>query len=228
MADKPAMIADLFSRCSELVAQEETEMGRMMGTILPVLAWLNEPIALRPGALGDSFSGFTSVSLQAGARVVTTDVEGKAVARPLAKLRTKDCLAVIRESFPELRKLVADKRSAAQVKPALSMRTAIGGARFILDMRSYRLLVSNSGGDCLNPRVSMQLSGGRTKACRPCDVSRGERVEVDLGVFKEVSTMERLKLQIECEDADGRELLGDETVRLDGASWQEAVLSDRR
>jgi hypothetical protein len=228
MTDKPVTIADLFSKCSELAVQEEKEMGKMMVAILPVLAWLNEPVALRPGSLGDSFTRFTSISLQPGATVVTTDVEGRVVARPLAKLRTQDCLAVIREAFPELQRLVAEKRRAAQVKPALSLKAALGGSRFILDMRSYRLLVSNSGGDCRNLRVSTQLSGGRTKTCRPCDVGRGERVEVDLGVFKEVGTMERLKLQIECEDEDGRELGGDETVRLDGINWQEAVLSDRK
>jgi hypothetical protein len=227
MAEKPVTIADLFSKCSELAAQEEKEMSRIMSTILPVLAWLNGPVVLRPGSLGDAFSGFASVSLQPGATVVTTDLKGKVLARPLAKFRTKECLVIIREAFPELQRLVADKRRAAQVKPALSVKAAVGGSRFILDMRSYRLLVSNSGGDCLDLRISMQLSGDRTKACRPCDVNRGERVEVDLGVFKEVSTLERVKLQIDCKDVDGRELRGDETIRLDKDGWQEAALSDK-
>jgi hypothetical protein len=227
VADKPATIADLFSKCSELAAQEEKEMGRIMSTILPLLAWLNQPVALRPGSLGDAFSRFASVSLEPGATVVTTDFEGKVLARPLAKFRTKDCLAIFGEAFPELQKLVAEKKRAAQVKPALSMRASLGGARFILDMRTYRLLVSNSGGDCRGLSVSVQLSGDRTKACKPCDLNQGEWVEVDLGVYKEVSALERVKLRFDCKDVDGRELHGEQTIRLDGAAWQEAALRER-
>ena len=223
-ADKSVTIADLFSKCSDLASEEAKKMGAMMGTMLPVLAWVNEPVVLRPGSLGGAFSGFISVSLQPGATVVMTDAEGNASARPLAKFPTKDCLAIIRESFPELERKVADKKRAAQVKPALSMKASLGGSHFILDMRTYRLLVSNSGGDCRDLRVSVSLSEGRTKACKPCGVNRGERVEVELGVSKEVSAMKRLKIQIDCKDVDGRELRGEESVSLEGASWQEAVL----
>jgi hypothetical protein len=227
VAGKPATIADLFSKCSELAVQEERDMDRMMGMMVPVLAWLNTAVALRPGSLGDGFSGFTSVSLQAGPTVVTTDPEGKVAARPLAGLRTKDCLAVIREAFPELQRLVADKRRAAQVKPALSVKASIGGSHFVLDKRSYRLLVSNAGGDCRGLRISIQLPEGLTKVSRPLDVDSGDWVEVDLGVFKEVSGMERLRLHIECEDEDGRKLRWDEKVSLDGSNWQEATLGEK-
>ena len=101
---KPTTIADLFSKTSELAAQEERDMGRIMGMMVPVLAWLNTPVELQPGPLGEAFSGFKSVSLQAGPTVVTTDPRGKVAARPLAELRTKECLAVIREAFPELQR----------------------------------------------------------------------------------------------------------------------------
>jgi hypothetical protein len=181
MADKPATIADLFSKCSELAAQEEKEMGRVVSTMLPVLAYVNEPIMLHLVSLGDSFGELRSASLHSGAVVVTTDIEGKVSSKPLANFRTAECLAILRDSFPVIQRLVADKKHAALAKPTLSMKVFLGGQRFILDTRSYRLLVSNSGGACTGLRVSMQLPDGRTRSCRQLDLNRGERAEVDPG-----------------------------------------------
>jgi hypothetical protein len=225
MEEKSVTIADLFSKCSEIAAQQEKEMGRIMSTMLPVLAYVNEPIALRPGSLGDSFRELRSASLHSGGVVVTTDFQGNVSSKPLSKFPTAECLAILKDSFPELQRLVADKKRAAQVKPMLSMKVLLGGQRFILDMRSYRLLVSNSGGDCRGLRISIHLPDGRTKPCRHCDLSRGEWAEVDLGVFKEVGDLERLDLQFDCEDVDGREFHGVEHIPLDGTDLREVVLN---
>ena len=55
----------------------------------------------------------------------------------------------------------------------------------------------------------------------PGGVHHGGRVEIDLEVFKEEqSNVERVELQIDCEDARGHHLLGREFVRLDGADVQ--------
>ncbi|MGA7862159.1 MAG: hypothetical protein WCB19_09955 [Thermoplasmata archaeon] len=218
-------IADLFSKCSQLAAQGEKELGRVASTMLPVLAYLNEPIVLRPGALGESFRDVRTAAIHSGALVVTTDFHGRVWSKPLSKFRTADCLAILKDAFPELQRLVADKKRAAQVKPMLSMQVVLGGQRFIVDMRSYRLVVSNSGGDCRGLRLSMKLPDGRTKPYRERDLGRGMRVEVDLGVFKEVDGAERVELGAECEDVDGRKLLGGEPVPLNGTSLQEFVLS---
>ena len=139
--------------------------------------------------------------------VVMTDPEGKVSSNQLASFRTQECLAILNGSYPELQRMVANKRRAGEVRPALSLTVAFGGPHFIVDMRSYRLNVSNSGGDCKGLRVSSQLPGGWTKASHPCDISRGQKAEVDLGVSKEVGGSERLELRIDCEDVDGRELL---------------------
>ncbi len=224
MAEQPVKIADLFSKASELAAQEEKEMDRIVGTMLPVLAWLNEPVVLRPKSLGAPFQEFRSVTLETGAIVVMTDLEGKVSSRQLSKFRTGECLAILHDSYPELQRMAANKKRAGQVKPVLSLKIVLGGSRFFVDRRSYRLVVSNMGGDCQGMHVSTQLPGGKAKASRPCDVGRGMKVEVELGVPKEVGGSELLELQIECKDVDGRELVGNESVRLDGASWQEATL----
>jgi hypothetical protein len=224
---KPVTIADLFSKCSELAAQEEKEMGRIISTMLPFLAYLNEPIVLRPGSLGGSFRGLRSVSLDPGAVVVTTDLRGKVSSEPLAKLRTADCLAVLKDSLPELHRLVDEKKRAALIKPVLSMRVFLGGQRFILDMRTYRLAVSNSGGDCRGLSVSVRLPDGRSKPGRQRDLNRGARAEVDLGVFKEVGGLEHLEVQFDCKDVDGRELRGGEPIPLNGTDLQEVVLSKK-
>ncbi len=225
MAEQPSKLADLFSKCSQLAAQEESKMGRIVGTILPVLAYLEEPITLRPGSLGGSFAELRSVSLQAGAVVVTTDFQGRVASRPLAKLGTADCLAILKDAFPELQRLVADKKRAAAVRPILSMKLVLGGQRFIVDMRSYRLLVSNSGGDCRGLRISAELADGRNKDYRERDLSRGGRIDFDLGLLKELEGAESLKLQFECEDVDGREYCGAGSLRLDGERLQEAALA---
>jgi hypothetical protein len=228
MADQPVKIADLFTKISKLAAQEEKGMGRMVGTMLPVLAWLEEPVVLKPGSLGDAFRGYRSVTLEAGAKVVMTDLEGKVSTKELASFRTEECLAIIHESFPELQRLVAEKRRAGNVKPQLSLKIELGGPHFVVDRRSYRLKVSNTGGDCLGLRVAIRLAGLETKPHpRLCDVNRGEEAEVDLGVFKEVGTAPQLELRIDCKDMDGRKLSGDEWVSLDGASWQEATLRSK-
>jgi hypothetical protein len=218
-------IADLFSKVTKLAAQQEKEMGRIVSTILPVLAYLDEPVALRPESLGDSFREVRSAFIHPGAVVVTTDFQGKIWSKPLAKFPTADSLAILKESFPELQRLVADKKRAAQVKPSLSMKVFLGGQRFIVDMRSYRLLVSNSGGDCRELRVSIKLPDGETKLCKERDLGRGMRTEVDLGVFKEVGELERLEIKVECKDVDGRELHGGEPVPIDGTSLKEVTLS---
>lgn len=224
MADQPTKVADLFSKVSQLAAQEEKEMAKIASTILPMLAWLNEPVVLRPESLGGAFSKFRSVTLETGAMVMMTDPEGKVSSKQLSKFRTEECLAILHDSFPELQRLIANKKRAAEVKPALSVKVIIGGPHFIVDMRSYRLLVSNSGGECKGMSVSTKLPEGVTKPSKPCDVVRGQEAEVDLGVFKEVGGLKRIELQINCKDVDGRELCGDESVRLEGAKWQEAAL----
>ena len=222
-------IADLFSKCSELAAEEMKEMARIISNMLPILAWLNEPVVLRPGSLGEAFSGFTNVSLQPGATVFTTDLVGKVFVRPLFDLPTKDRLEVMREAVPELQRLVTDKRRAAEVKPALSMKASLEGSRFIVDKRSYRVLVSNTGGDCRDLQVSIKLFGVKPKPSSPVSVNRGESVEVDLGVLKkEAGTMGRLELHMDCKDVDGRELRGDESLPIEGAGWQETVLTGRK
>jgi len=224
LAEQPVKIADLFSKCSQLAAQEEKEMVRVVGTVLPVLAYLDEPITLHPDSLGGSFAELRSVSLQAGAEVVTTDLRGKVASRPLAKLKTAECLAILKDAFPEIQRMVADKKRCAQVRPTLSIKLFLGGQRFIVDMRSYRLLVSNSGGDCRSLRISAELADGRNKDYPERDLSRGGRVEFDLGLMKEVDGAESLKLVFECKDVDGREFCGAESLSLDGERLQEAPL----
>jgi len=224
MAKQPVEIVDLFSKVSQLAAQEEKEMGRIVSTMIPVLAWLNEPVVLRPESLGGSFREFRSITLETGATVVTTDLEGRASSKQLSRFGTEECLAILHDSVPELQRLVANKRRAAEAQPVLSLKVSLRGRRFIVDTRSYRLMVSNTGGDCMGILISAKLPGGRTKASSPRDVSRGHQVEVDLGVFKEVGDLKRLELQIDCKDVDGRELQGDESVRLEGGSWQRATL----
>ncbi|MDA4134927.1 MAG: hypothetical protein OK441_05110 [Thaumarchaeota archaeon] len=224
MEEQPVRIADLFSKCSELAAQEEKETVRIVSTMLPMLAWLDEPVVLQPESLGNRFREFRRVTLETGAMVMMTDLEGRVSSKQLTKLRTEECLAILRASFPELQRLIGNKRRAADIKPALSLKVVLGGPHFIVDKRSYRLIVSNSGGDCVGVSVSTALSGCRTQPSRPCDVSHGKQAEVDLGVFKELDGVGRLEVQIDCKDADGRGLCGEESVSLDGASWQEAVL----
>ena len=220
-------IADLYTKCSQLAAKEEKEMGRVMGTVFSVLTWINEPVALRPKSLGGAFSRFRSVSLRADANVVTTDFEGKVTSKPLKEFRLSESLAILREAYPELMSLVAGKTGGAHVKPLLSLKANLGGAR-ILGSRSYRVQVSNSGGDCVGLVVSVGLPGGQTKACRPFDLKRGEQVAVELGALKGVGSAERLEVGIDCKDAQGHELRGDQTVPLDDPSWQEADLSGKK
>jgi hypothetical protein len=223
--EKSVKIADLFSKVTELAALQEKEMGRLVSTMLPVLAFVDEPIVLRPGSLGDSFREVRSASIHSGAVVVTTDFQGKVWSKPLARYPTAQCLAILKDCFPELERLVADKRRAAQILPSLSMKVFLGGQRFIVDMRSYRLLVSNSGGDCRGLIVTVKLPGGGSRVCKERDLGRGVRTEVDLGVFKEVGKLESLELKVQCKDVDGRDLQGGEQVPLVGTALQEIVLS---
>jgi hypothetical protein len=225
--EQPVEIADLFSKCSALEVRGERERERIVGTITPMLAWLGEPVVLRPGSLGDAFGGFTGVTLETGATVVMTDSHGKVSSMPLQKFRTEECLAIIQVAFPELQRMVADRRRGVRVRPALSMKLFLGGQRFILDMRSYRLLVSNSGGDCRDLRVSAELPNGKNRDYGERDLSRGGRIEVDLGLLKELQGAENLKLRIECKDVDGREFCGDVSLPLRGDRAREATLGPK-
>jgi hypothetical protein len=229
MAEQPVKLADLFSKCSEMTAQGERERDRIAGTMTPLLAWLNESVVLRPGALGGAFRGFKSVTLEAGSTVVMMGFDGKVSSKPLAQFGTEECLAIVHDAFPELQRMVASKKRAGEVRPALSLKVVLGGPRFIVGRRSYRLTVANKGGDCLGVRVSTRLPGGWSKPSRPCDVTRGRRAEVDLGLSREVGGgSESLELLVECKDVDGRELCGVESVRLDGDGWQELALGRTR
>lgn len=224
IAEQPTKIADLFSKCSQLAAQEEKELSKVVGTVLPVLEYLDEPVALRPGSLGGSFAELRSVSLKQGAVVVTTDSQGMVESMPLAKLKTGDCLAILKDAFPEMQRMVAYKKRGASVMPMLSMMLFLGGQRFFVDRRSYHLLVSNSGGDCRDLRISVELADGRKKASRGRDLSRGGRIELDLGLRDELDGAESLRLRFECKDVEGREFCGAESLRLDGDRPHEAPL----
>ena len=199
-------------------------MGKIMSTILPVLEYLGEPVVLKPESLGDRFSGFKYVILQSGAVVMTTDLEGNVSSKPLAEFRTEDCLAILRESFPELLRLASEKRQTAMVGPGLSLRIAPGGAHLTQGVRSHYLVVSNTGGPLSDLVVSSLLPGGRTKTYHPGGVHRGGKVNIDLEVLKEESNVELMELQIDCTDAMGHQLRGREFVRLDGSVVQEVAL----
>jgi hypothetical protein len=217
---QPAEMADLFSKCAQLAAQEEKEMGKIMSTMLPVLEYLGEPVVLKPESLGDRFRSFKYVILQSGAVVMTTDVDGNISSKPLAEFSTEDCLAILRDSFPELLRLASEKRQAAMVGPGLSLRIAPGGAHQTEGVRSHYLVVSNMGGPLSDLVVSSLLPGGRTKIYRPGGVHRGGKLNIDLEVLQEESTVERVELQIDCTDAMGHQFRGREFVRLDGADVQ--------
>jgi len=222
--EEAVKIADLFSKCSELAAQEEKEMSRIVGTVLPVLAYVDLPIALRPESLSESLPGIKSAYLHSGALVVTTDGQGNVSSRPLAKFTTADCVEILRQSVPQLQRLASEKRRAALVRPLLAMKVVSSGQRLILDSRSYRLIISNSGGDCIGLGLSVELPLGKTRPYRPRDLGRGARTELDIAAFKELEGAEQVRLVFECKDVDGRELRGEECLAVGGASFHSATL----
>jgi hypothetical protein len=224
IAQAPVNLADLFTKCSELSKLEDEEIDKIVGTIVPVLSWLNAPVALHPGSLGGTFLEVKEASLQSGAMVVMTDELGNSYSRALSKFSVEDCLAILQDCFPELQRLVADKRRAGQLKPELSVRMKLGGSRFILDMRSHRLIVSNSGSECRSLSVSGSY-GGRTKTLGPVDLVRGHQVELNLGVFKEIHLLSHIDFRFECKDADGLELRAAESISIDGEEWQKVALA---
>jgi hypothetical protein len=217
-------LADLFSQMSELATQEEKELGRVMSTVVSVLAYVNEPIALRPRLLGESFREIKEASLRPGAVVVTTDLDGNVASTPLARFATSDCVAILRDSVPELQRLMHEKKRAILTRPTLSMKVHLSGTRLILDTRGYRLVVSNSGGDCKGLEVSVELPDGETRQFRPRDLSRGGRIEFDIVGYKELSGADRIKLRFDCEDVDGREFRGEYSLLLGVASFQETPM----
>lgn len=225
LAEQPVKIADLYSKCSELAVQEEKEMSRVVGTVLPVLAYLDKPVSLRPASLGGSFAELQSVSLQPGAVVVTTDSQGNVASMQLAKLRTGECLAILKGAFPEMQRMIADKKRDASACPALSMKLFRKGQRFIVDRRTYHLLVSNSGADCKGLRISVELADGRRKSSRERGLGHGELIELDLGLRDELDGAESIRFRLECEGVDGRQYSGAESLRLDTESLQGVPLS---
>jgi hypothetical protein len=221
-AEQKVGIADLFSKCEEIAAQEESEIKRIMGTMLPLLSWLKEPVVLRPASLGEEFAGYRSVSLQKGATVVTTDFRGKVTSRPMTKFHARECLAILQDAFPELQRMVVDKRRGSEVRPALSIKATLSGPRFLVDMRTFHLVMFNAGGDCRGLTVRVMLPGDKVKAFKPCDLSKGERIELDLGV--EVARLKRLAVELECKDVDSRDLRADVPIRLDSSAWEEVSM----
>ncbi|HUI00405.1 MAG TPA: hypothetical protein VLU99_01770 [Nitrososphaerales archaeon] len=226
-AEKLGAMADLYSRCSELAAQQDRKVADVMGTILPVLAWLGKPVELDPAELGETFSGLRSVSISPGAIVVRTDPQGKVSTTAMAKLGPKDCLALLSKAFPRMEKMVEDKKREGDVRPVLWVKASLEGSRPLLGKRRFQLVVSNSGGDCRDLRVLVLLPGGLTRACKPCDVGRGERVDIDLGIHEEADGAEEVALQIQYRDVDGRESKGDETVKLHGKTMHAALGGQR-
>jgi hypothetical protein len=220
-AGQPVEIAELYSRASELAAEEESGVARIVSAMLPVLAWLNGPVALRPGSLGGSFLGCRSVTLGPGLIVVMTDNDGRVSSRQLLEFKTKERLAVLKESHPELQRMVAEKRRAGEVKPLLSLKVALGGGHLLADRRGYRLVISNKGGDCLG--LSVRLHAGGTKPSKPCDLPRGTEAEYDLGLLREAGVGGPVKVSVECKDVDGRELVAEEAL-FPGGAWKEALL----
>lgn len=223
VAVKPAKIAELFSKVNQLAAQEEREMAKVQGAVLPLLSYVEEPIFLRPSDLGLSFEGLRSVTLQAGGRVVATDVHGLTASRPLVDFKPAECLAILKVAFPEIKRLVAEKDRAARVKPALSMKLTLTGQRKIIDTRSYHLVVLNQGGDCKGLNLSVGVPDGTLQPRKERDLDKGMRMELDLGFFKEAEGLDRLSLKVECMDVDGREFVGVGSLPVDG-TWHEQSL----
>ncbi len=220
-----AKLGELYSTCSRLAAEEERKTGRIVGTMVNVLGWLKEPVVLDPKSLGDSFGELRSVVLDSEAKVVMEDVQGKVSSKRLGDFRTEECLAILEQVCPELERLVSNKRRATQVRPALSLKLVAAGSKLIVDRRSYRLVVSNSGGDCVGLKVSTQLPGGAdSRSTRPHEVKGGAQVEVDLEVFKELEDAKNIKVEIDCKDTDGRTLFWDGSLSLERAGWHEAPL----
>ncbi len=221
-------IAELFSKCSELASQEQKKLDNISRTMLPILAWLNEPVPIKSKSAASLFPDFVSLTLHPGSTVVMVDSRGKASSRPLAGFGAVECLAILEGALAEFQRLVQEKKEAVVARPVLKVKVALSGAHLLVDLRTYRLLITNSGGDCHGLAVSVHLPGGEKRTAKPCDILWGESAEVDLGVFKELGTAKDLKMELECEDSDGRKLVGMHSLSVETKEPQEAPLRERR
>ena len=225
VVEQPPKLGELYSACSKMAAEEERTTGRIVGTMVNLLSWLKEPLVLRPGSLGGRFAALRMVLLDASANVVMTDAQGRVTSRRLTDMKAEDRLAILEEACPLVEKMVSSKRRAEQARPVLSIKVVQGGSRLIVGRRTYRLLVSNAGSDCLGMRLSIELPGGNSsRSTRPRDVKGGSEHEVDTGVSRGLGGAESVRVEVDCRDADGRALFWDGSLRLDEAGWQHAPL----
>ena len=54
------------------------------------------------------------------------------------------------------------------------------------------------------------------------------RIDVDLGIAKEVRGDDMLRLKLECKDVDGRVMHADASVKLDGSAWCKVAFDEDR
>jgi hypothetical protein len=152
------------------------------------------------------------------------DSEERISSRSLRKFDGEDFISILRDCLPGLQELVSGRNRAEQIKPAISVKLRLAGSQFLVDRRTYRLLLSNSGGECRNLRISTK-AGGRTKVNHPFDLNSVNPSEIDLGLSKKDIGLKQLELGITCRDLDGLEYWGTESIRADQADWKEVPLS---
>jgi hypothetical protein len=217
-------LVSVFSKCAELIHSEGVMVDKIVKVMKPLLSSINKPIRLHPQSLGETFRHIREASLAPGAVVVMVDSEERISSRSLRKFDGEDFISILRDCLPGLQELVSGRKRAEQIKPALAVKLRLAGSQFLIDRRTYRLLVSNSGGDCRNLRISTK-AGGRTKVNPPFDLNSVNPSEIDLGLSQKDVEPKQLELGITCKDLDGLEYWGTESIRAEQDDWKEVPLS---
>jgi hypothetical protein len=173
-----------------------------------VQAALAKQVTLDPKQLAAWFPKADSAVLEDGVKLTVTQGK-KTTSVSLLKLEPEPYYAVVKEVGLAVSKLLeeAEAQRGSEVIPKLQAFTRQTGRKVgVFDWRNYELILANTGGRAVAMAVEISAEGKWNYG--PIDVNSMETTVIDLHDFSRIEHSKSLKIDLRCEDQDGRVYTG--------------------
>lgn len=199
-----AELGEEFAKYVGTLNLERETKAKVSQYIREIQAELSKQIALDPKKLSKWFPKAESAVVEDGAKL-TVKQGKKATVLSLMDMDPDPYYAVVKEVGTLVGRMLAEeeKDRGAMVKPALQVFTRQTGRKAgVFDWRNYELILANTGGRAVGMTVTILAEGKWSFG--PLDVDSMETTEIDLHDFSKIEKARALKIEVKCEDADGR------------------------
>ena len=203
-----AALGEEFAGYVGVMNLEQETKAKISQYVHDVQSELSKDVVIDARSLSKWFPKAESATLKEG--VMLTLKEGKKTTTvSLLEMEPEPYYAVVKQVGVAVASMLAEAgaKLEEEAKPALQAFTRLTGRKLgVFDWRNYELILANTGGKAVGMTVSISEVGSWSYG--PIDIGSMETTEIDLHNFSKIERSKNLKVELRCEDAEGRAYTG--------------------